>query len=123
LLITDSPAKFIANYEDCGLENFILMSRRLWRAAQGFDEGDDYQEMYAMFLAKMTMMIPGSVRQFLPIVILTNNDHVIRDCPVADQDIPRVMEDIVCNGHHDDPLGWSSDNWGCHHQELEHLRF
>jgi hypothetical protein len=95
----------------------------MWRAVQGFDEGDDFQEMYTMFLAKMTVMIPGSVRQFLPIVILTNNEHVVRDCPVAEQDIPKIMEGLVCNGHQDEPLGMSSDNWGARYQNLEQARF
>jgi hypothetical protein len=121
-LVSDSIDKFMANYEDCGLENFVLMSKRLWKTIAGFDEGGDYFEMYAVFLSKIMRLVPGYVRQFISPIVLYNTNTTLREFPPADVNTTKVMEDNACDGESEDAVAYQHDNWGAHSCYLQERR-
>jgi hypothetical protein len=113
LLVADTVQKFMENYEDCGIENFILMSRRMWRAIAGFDEGNDYAEMYTAFLAKMMRHVYGAVRMFIQPIVLHSNDAVTRELLPTEANMTKILEDEACFGESEDRIGIPNENaWG-----------
>jgi hypothetical protein len=119
LLVADTVAKFMEGYEDCGVENFALMSRRLWRALAAYDESNDYAEMYTTFLAKLMRQIYGGVRMFIQPIALHSNDAVIRDPPPAEQNITKILEDEACFGESEDRIGTGNEQfWGARTEPL-----
>jgi hypothetical protein len=119
LLVADTVQKFLENYEDCGIENFVLMSRRMWRAIAGFDEGNDYAEMYTVFLAKFMRHIYGAVRMFIQPIILHSNDAVLRDPFSTEANVTKILEDEACYGESEDSVAFLNDQgWGAHTMPL-----
>jgi hypothetical protein len=112
LLLADSIEKFVENFEDCGIENFIMMSRKMWHAIGGFDEMPDFAEQFQVFLGKMMRMVPGYVRMFIQPIILHNNGGVSRTYPPREADIDKVMEDYACKGETDQISVEEHRDWG-----------
>jgi hypothetical protein len=90
------------NYENCGVENFVMMSRRMWRVIAGFDEGNDDAEMYSVFLAKFMRHVYVAVRMFTQPIALHSNDAVMRDPLPSNQNIAKILEDKACYGESED---------------------
>lgn len=123
-VLIDSDQRLLDQAYPCGGGDFIMLSKKLWSVANGFDEAPANPNVDAVFISKMMKMIPGYARMFINPLNM-HQKHAkknVKRPAIVNHDV--VMAEYACNGV-SQKLGKQYDNykWGLEGQDFEEVRF
>lgn len=96
----------------CGAGDFLMLSKDMWHAVNGFDEFPGNMNVDALFLGRLMKFVPGYVRYILrsPIVHQYHPRQNIFRPLVPDHEYK--MQDYACYASSKDLSQYESENWG-----------
>ena len=93
-----SDDTFQRNANLCGSGDFIMLSKELWEAVNGFNEYPANPNIDATFSAKLMRLLPGYYRHFFRIPVLHQYHPKKNVFRKALPDHEKVMESYICTG-------------------------
>ena len=93
-----SMETFDENANLCGSGDFIMLSRDLWAAVDGFNEYPANPNVDAVFNAKLMRLVPGYYRHFFRIPILHQHHPKKNIYRKSIENHERVIREYICKG-------------------------
>lgn len=119
--IIDSKQSFInkssSKLENCGAADFLLMSKKMWDAVEGFNEIPANENVDDLFLAKLMRFVPGYAQMVTyPTMFHMKKKYSI---PIT-YDMSNYIDDYFCTGTCQTcPNFGENPNWGMSDKRLE----
>ena len=93
-----SKETFDKNSALCGSGDFIMLSRELWEAVDGFNEYPANPNVDSTFSAKLMRILPGYFRHFVRVPILHQHHPKKNVYRKALPEQEKVMQSYICSG-------------------------
>lgn len=97
--IIDSKQRFIekssSKLKNCGVSDFLIMSKKMWDAIEGFNELPANEYIDDLFLAKLMRFVPGYAQMVTyPIMLHMKKKFIIP----STYDVVNLIDDYYCTG-------------------------
>jgi hypothetical protein len=98
LLVIDSRHAFEGTDLSCGINEFLMMSKKLFVALGGLNEYPGSAGVHAAIAAKLMRLVPGVVVQFLPVPVVERYHQRARSGGVPGLDVGGIVQGFICRG-------------------------
>ena len=93
----------------CGAADFLILSKKMWDAVEGFDEVPANENVETLFLSKLMRFIPGFAQITMPPIIFHQKKKFT--IPTTDNFENEIKEDI-CYGRCLKCENYNTQHWG-----------